>query len=387
MEIRISNEATLSGNTLYNKKYGNSIQISDALIDMLGDIQQGMSIVELSSKYHVSNFEDIINELIQQGFLYTSNQKLYDSINPVNCVGIEQSTFFGVPFGNLTYDISLKETKKIMGFIDIPYNMGSTSHNISISGPMKLRKFSNQVFGIEYGEDGLSKGWYSPNQKKIVCSGMNFKDYGSLEIISNQELQIKRISRLSESISKANIVPIFIGGDHTISAPIIQGFLNTYEKLQVIQLDAHSDLGSNRWGMVEHGSFMSNIISSSNLKHVYQVGIRGPLEAEEIQLNQSLDNLSVFYGSEFDDLNIDSSIPTYITIDVDVFDPSIVPSVNYPVPNGWSYSDFLKFVRDKLTGVQIVGIDIVEYNESDTLSNMSASTVSHAVLDLLGGVL
>ncbi|ATA60280.1 arginase [Geobacillus stearothermophilus] len=129
---------------------------------------------------------------------------------------------------------------------------------------------------------------------------------------------------------------------------------------------------------------MKNLIQEEKIRHIYQLGIRGPQDKEDIKS----DKLTTLFGTSFKNVTIDSTLPTYITFDVDVFDPSIVPSVGYPVPNGWHYKDFLDFIELCVNNANVIGIDIVEYNEMYDFGNkIGASTVTHAILDLLVGVM
>nr|WP_279625746.1 arginase family protein [Parageobacillus thermantarcticus] len=152
----------------------------------------------------------------------------------------------------------------------------------------------------------------------------------------------------------------------------------------MIQVDAHSDLGINRWDIIEHGSFMKNLIQEEKIHHIYQLGIRGPQDKWDMKS----DKLTILFGKSFKNIPIDPTLPTYITFDVDVFDPSIVPSVGYPVPNGWLYKDFLVFIKLFVNNTNVIGLDIVEYNKMyDWGNRIGASTVTHAILDLLVGVM
>ena len=72
-----------------------------------------------------------------------------------------------------------------------------------------------------------------------------------------------------------------------------------------------------------------------------------------------------------------------LTIDCDVFDPSLFPAVNYPVPNGWFYKDFLEVIHPLLPKINLIGIDIVEYNSNKDSNGIAANVVSNMVLDIL----
>ncbi|MEW5323765.1 arginase family protein [Geobacillus thermoleovorans] len=385
MNVKLSPNVRLIENSLIHTQYGHSVTLSNDMVELLEKVKERVSFDKLKKEYPEDILISILNNLIEQGFLQKEDFPLFETIHPVHCVNLQQETFFGCPLGNLSYDIEESENQQI-GFISIPYNMGSVIHSIPNDSPKILRSYSSQVFTLEYNQKGLTKGWYCPNHKRIVGKDLIIKDYGELEVTLNQKLQLNRIKNLAEKVAKSNILPFFIGGDHAITYPIIKGFLEHYEKIQIIQVDAHSDLGINRWGIIEHGSFMKNLMQEEKIHHVYQLGIRGPQDKEDIKSNK----LTTLFGKSFKNVtieSIDSTLPTYITFDVDVFDPSIVPGVGYPVPNGWHYKDFLDFIKLFVNNTNVIGIDIVEYNEMYDFGNkIGASTVTHAILDLLVGV-
>ncbi|MGE6377053.1 arginase family protein [Peribacillus muralis] len=384
MNILLSPQTELDENTLTEKNYGNSITISDGVASLIEDIKKGKTLNELKEEYPEDALLSIVNELIEQGFLTKENFSVFQTIHPVHCTNLSQETFFGSVLGNLGYDISdsVSDGFKRMGILGVPYNMGSVNHSIPYESHSALRKYSSSIFSFEQDQDGRTKAWYSPSYNKYVGDGLVVKDYGDLEVSINQELQLNRIEQLSARITSEGITPFFIGGDHAVSYSIVKGLLDVHEEIQIIQLDAHSDLGINRWDIVEHGSFMHYLLQEDKVKRVFQFGIRGPQAVKYVN-----DKLQIAYGKNYKGKDVDTAIPTYVSVDVDVFDPSIVPSVGYPVPNGWLYEDFLNFIKEYVPTLNIIGFDLVEYNVMyDNGNKVGASTVAHAIIDLLEGV-
>jgi agmatinase len=164
-----------------------------------------------------------------------------------------------------------------------------------------------------------------------------------------------------------NKFPVIIGGNHTVSIGSIKAFSEYYDNLTVLQLDAHSDLRQ-----IYEGSEFNHACAMARAREyasLVQVGIRS-MSAEELPY---IDKDRIFFSHE---LYYDKSLykkaigklseNVYITIDLDVFDPSIMPSTGTPEPGGPSYFELLHFMRDVINARNVVGFDIVELCPSAT---------------------
>jgi agmatinase len=155
--------------------------------------------------------------------------------------------------------------------------------------------------------------------------------------------------------------PVIIGGNHTVSIGSVKAFSGYFDNLSVLQLDAHSDLRQSYEGSrFNHACAMAR---AREFAPVVQVGIRS-MAAEELQ---TADPGRIFYSHQ---LYYDKSLynkaadllteNVYITIDLDVFDPSIMPSTGTPEPGGPDFFEILHFLRDVIRTKNVVGFDIVE---------------------------
>ena len=161
--------------------------------------------------------------------------------------------------------------------------------------------------------------------------------------------------------------PVIIGGNHTVSIGAFKAFSECYEDLSVLQLDAHADLRQ-----IYEGSEFNHACSMARAREyapIVQVGIRS-MSAEELPY---VENDRIFYSHK---LYYDKSLyrkaldmlsgNVYITIDLDVFDPSIMPSTGTPEPGGPPYFELIHFLRDVIKTRNVVGFDIVELCPSAT---------------------
>ena len=161
--------------------------------------------------------------------------------------------------------------------------------------------------------------------------------------------------------------PVIIGGNHTVSIGAIKAFSEFFENLTILQLDAHADLRQ-----VYEGSVFNHACAMARAREfapVVQVGIRS-MSAEELPF---VERDRIFFSHE---LYYDKSLyekalvklteNVYITIDLDVFDPSIMPSTGTPEPGGPPYFELLHFMRDVIKSRNVVGFDVVELCPSET---------------------
>ena len=161
--------------------------------------------------------------------------------------------------------------------------------------------------------------------------------------------------------------PVIIGGNHTVSIGAIKAFSEYFENLTILQLDAHADLRQ-----VYEGSVFNHACAMARAREfapVVQVGIRS-MSAEELPF---VERDRIFFSHE---LYYDKSLyhraldkltgNVYITIDLDVFDPSIMPSTGTPEPGGPPYFELLHFMRDVIKTRNVVGFDVVELCPSET---------------------
>jgi len=161
--------------------------------------------------------------------------------------------------------------------------------------------------------------------------------------------------------------PVVIGGNHTVSIGAFRAASEAFTNLTILQLDAHSDLRP-----VYEGSHLNHACAAARAKEyapLVQVGIRS-MAAEELPF---VDRKRIFYAHElYSDKNLYTralsllSDNVYITVDLDVFDPSVMPSTGTPEPGGPDYRELMFFLREVFSRRNVVGFDVVELCPSET---------------------
>ncbi len=178
---------------------------------------------------------------------------------------------------------------------------------------------------------------------------------------------LKEAERRIRAITKAGKFPILLGGEHTGTAAAVTALRKKHGELTVLQLDAHTDLRDEYLGTPLNHACVGRRIVGAGAKLV-QVGIRSMSEEEDRYLKKAED-VKTFYASEVRDNLADvtkgivSSIRgnVYITIDLDVFDPGIMPAVVTPEPGGLTWFEVIDMLRDVMrSNCNVVGFDIME---------------------------
>ena len=161
-----------------------------------------------------------------------------------------------------------------------------------------------------------------------------------------------------------------LGGDHSITYPIIKAHQTKYSKLDILHIDAHADLYDNYEGdKYSHACPFARIMENKFAVKLVQVGIRtlNTHQAEQaekynVEIHQ-MKNLDLSKLSKFEN-------PLYISLDMDAFDPAFAPGVSHHEPGGLSSREVIDLIQN--IDVEVIGADIVEYNPSRDFQNMTA---------------
>jgi agmatinase len=172
---------------------------------------------------------------------------------------------------------------------------------------------------------------------------------------------VNAVYKKIKSLLSEDKFPVIAGGNHTVSIGAVKAFTGHFSNLSVLQLDAHTDLRNEYEGSAfNHACTMSRILE---MVPAVQVGIRSmssdelPFANEErIFYSHRLYYNKALYKKAINML----SENVYVTIDLDVFDPSIMPSTGTPEPGGPDYFELMHFLYDVAKSKNVVGFDVVE---------------------------
>jgi agmatinase len=180
---------------------------------------------------------------------------------------------------------------------------------------------------------------------------------------ATMEEVVAELRRVASEIVSRGKFPVFLGGEHSITPPLVEAVAAQYRNLSVLQIDAHADLRRDYMGTPHsHACAMRRTLEFAKTT---QVGIRS-LSTEEAEDIPSL-NTTIFYDYNMrqnadwmDRVVATLSENVYITIDVDGFDPAIMPATGTPEPGGLSWYEGLALLRKVIEKRNVVAWDLVE---------------------------
>ncbi|HGE69681.1 TPA: agmatinase [Candidatus Poribacteria bacterium] len=180
---------------------------------------------------------------------------------------------------------------------------------------------------------------------------------------SRPDTMFRAVQEKGIELAESGKFIIMLGGEHSITSGMVSAFAKVYDNISVLQLDAHADLRNSYNGsLYNHACVMRRILDYCP---IVQVGIRSLSMAEKRFIERS--GLTVFFMKDIHKTDdwIDSAIDkltenVYLTIDLDVLDPSIMPSVGTPEPDGMLWAELMNFIKKLSEKRKIIGCDIVE---------------------------
>jgi len=178
---------------------------------------------------------------------------------------------------------------------------------------------------------------------------------------SSAEAMFKAVYESTVNLLKTGKFLTFFGGEHSVSIGVIKAFYEKYPKITILQLDAHADLRASYLGTpYNHACAMHD---ASKNAHLIQIGIRSMDVCEK----QYIDTDKVFFAEDIyqktDWMEKAIALMTdqvYITIDLDAFDPSIMPATGTPEPGGMDWNSTIRFLKKVFSAKRVLGFDIVE---------------------------
>jgi len=232
--------------------------------------------------------------------------------------------------------------------VPVPYDETSTWMKGADKGPDAIMEASVNLefYDIETDSEAHLYGIHTiePISERISPEKLVDAVYGKVSYLLDQEK-----------------FPVIVGGNHTVSIGSARAFSEHFKNLSILQLDAHSDLRPEYEGSgYNHACAMARI---REFGPVVQVGIRS-MSREEASIADR-DRIFPAYELYLDKTKYHKATDTllenvYITIDLDVFDPSLMPSTGTPEPGGPDYYEVMNFLKEVIRRKNVVGFDVVE---------------------------
>jgi guanidinopropionase len=289
-------------------------------------------------------------------------------------------TFFRAPH---TEDLSQVD----IGLIGVPFDGGVTNRSGTRHGPRAVREQSALLRRIN------SATGIAP------FAAARVRDLGDAWIEHPYELQgaHAEIEAFYRTVVAAGVMPLSVGGDHSITLPILRAVAAS-RAVGMVHIDAHCDTGGDYMGSrFHHGAPFSRAVEEGLLdpRRVIQIGIRGTTNDPALWAFSLESGMRVLGMDEFDDRGwrfaaeearrVVSTGPTYLSFDIDSLDPSQAPGTGTPEAGGLTMLQALRLLR-ALRGIDFVGGDMVEVSppfDVGTLTAFNGASVLFEILCLL----
>lgn len=180
-------------------------------------------------------------------------------------------------------------------------------------------------------------------------------------------------------------IPFALGGDHSVTFPILQAMGKKYDQLSILHFDAHGDLYDELDGnRHSHACPFARIMESGLAQNLTQVGIRTMTAHQRIQAER-FDVEVITMRDWNDDIRFDLDGPVYLSFDMDVLDPAFAPGVSHHEPGGFSTREVLRMIQG--LELNIVGADVVEYNPERDLNSVTSMVAAKVVKEIIDQIL
>ena len=286
-------------------------------------------------------------------------------------------------FGRVPY--STDPTGADVVILGVPYD-GSVSYRSGTRfGPRAIREQSLLLWG------------YNNAQQVAPFSSQKIVDLGDVDVVPPDiRATHQQIELAANRVLAAGSKLLSLGGDHSISLPLLRAHAKQYGPVAVIHFDAHPDTWDSEYPgqPYSHGTPFKRAIEEGLIDTTayVQLGIRGPTAgpqdyADTLALGARMITLDEFRRRSFDDVLHEvrtqiGSRPTYVTLDIDVVDPAFAPGTGTPEVGGLTSYELLQLTRG-LRGLNLIGFDLVEVSPPFDHSNITAILAANLAFEFL----
>jgi guanidinobutyrase len=302
-------------------------------------------------------------------------------------------TFLGVPACDIEKPESYSDAQVVI--LGAPIDSGTSHRSGAKLGPQAIR-----------GADYLPHDGERPHLAMRIdgLKDLNVKDAGDLLMPGGDLVaSLAVLERATEKLSRAGVIPVILGGDHSIASADVAGIAahRGMGKISMIHFDAHADTGDTQFGaLIGHGTPMRRLIDSGAVRgdRFLQLGLRGywpepetldwmrdqgmrSYEMTEIHHRGMQSVLDESFARLTDDCD-----GVFLSVDIDVVDPGMAPGTGTPEPGGMTSRELLEAVRRICFELPVVGIDIVEVCPPYDSADITALLANRVVLEAISSI-
>jgi len=275
-----------------------------------------------------------------------------------------------------------------VGFVGVPFDAGTNDRPGARFGPAAIRDASTR-----YEPDADWSGWIDAERGVRILEGVSMADVGDVDVRTVDLLEnFAIITDAARLVRKNCRVPVFVGGDHAITFPIVRAF--DEGPLTLVQFDAHQDYTDEKHGVrYSHDNHMRRSSELPHVRQIVQIGLRDVLERFEPYEAAQRDGVVIVPSERIVRDGVPAALaslpgggPAYVTIDIDVLDPSGAPGTGYPEPGGINYYQLKDALLLVASRYDVLGFDVTEVDPIYDAAGVTPRTAAKLILDLLGAV-
>lgn len=297
--------------------------------------------------------------------------------------GADLQPFMGIPtFMRLPASRDLEDIDvAIMG---VPFDSGVSNRSGTRFGPRKIREASLMLWG------------HNPSMGVSPGDTLKIVDYGDVSVIPTSiEHTMTAITKTASQVIDTDTSLISLGGDHSITLPLLRAHAKKHGALSLVHLDAHIDTWEAEFDGIpySHGTPFRYALEEGLIRkgEYMQIGIRGPVSAAGDYEEARELGARIVTNHEVFDNGIPEVLkevrqrmkgPVYVSVDIDAADPAYAPGTGTPEVGGLTSYQMLQLVRG-LRGLNIVGFDLVEVSPPYDPSDITAILASNIVFEYL----
>lgn len=269
---------------------------------------------------------------------------------------------------------AIKKTENYrIAILGVPFDEKSSFLRGAARGPGAIRKASTGKAGNPFTELGVDL------EKETVIA-----DLGDVDVSGDVDKTFLRVEEAVAAILKKKAVPVILGGDHSITYPVIKSFDKEFKALDILHFDAHPDLYEDLYGdRLSHACPFARVMEDGLAQNLVQVGVRAATE-DQRALARKYGVRMVEMKDLRDDLVLAFKNPLYISFDLDVLDPAFAPGVSHQEAGGLTTRQVIRILQ--ALEAKIIGLDVVELNPDRDPSGITAAAAVKIIKEVAGRI-
>ncbi len=275
-------------------------------------------------------------------------------------------------FGGAAKPLSEYPDYKI-AILGVPFDEKSSYLRGAAGGPAAVRSVSTGKCYCGYTELGVNL-----EEDTVLV------DLGDVDTSGDPDKSFALTEKAVSAVLDKGAAPIILGGDHSITYPVLKAFARAFKPLDVLHFDAHPDLYEDLYGdRLSHACPFARIIEEGLAAGVVQVGVRAITAIQRAKALKSGVRMIEMKDIQ-DPLHLRFANPVYVSFDLDALDPAYAPGVSHHEPGGLTTRQALQVIQS-LKG-RIVGLDIVELNPTRDPSGITAAAAFKILKETAGRI-